>query len=540
METVITAAAPLSQLCGSQVSHLNEPSYSSILAFPPELLAKIVANTLDPPALVDPIFNPSGNAMELLNISHVSSFFRQVTVGEPALWAMAPYLNAVHQDFLETILERSQPYTFNLSFMEDGSLTEDDQIWRLALSHFHRVSRLHIEAMVVSEGDLLVSLFSKSAPSLTECIIQFFGNRTVALCDLSSHPFNDDAPNLRKLDLTNCSVRVRHYPAFAALRDVTVVHLVDEVQHDDRTLLPIDDFIQCRNKLNSLQSLTLHSCIQDPDPESSTRLSSQDSIYLPSLKHFVLKSTIDGCHGLGKILRLPETCSRSITVTFPLHWEPEQLGDAVRAAEAVASFIPSLEYTVCAGGIRGSVPSMRLFIAGQRYPTVTIRFGISAPDAHPDMDLFLLQVGRGLASTLATPLSTIKFLHMHLDGVKTSLVGYLLRPLIKIMKNLEEFVAQGPDVWANGTIVWILDYSIAPNLKKLRVPLDDMMHSAAALRGTAQFLLVRPEIREVTFGVSPSITEEMGHAASDGIRCLIRDVSKDFPGSLVLDWIELQ
>ncbi|KAF6755584.1 hypothetical protein DFP72DRAFT_1067390 [Ephemerocybe angulata] len=507
----------------------------TILTLPPELLSKIIANTLSPPS------SESGNAVELLNISHVSSYFRDITVNEASLWAIVPYLNAVHHDFLETILERSQPYAINLSFTDDASLVEESQVWRQAVSNFHRVSRLHVEVIEASEGGILGSLFSISAPALKECIIHFFGNRIVPLDDLFPPSFNNNAPNLRKLDLTNCSIRPERYPGFPNLRDLTVMHL--GTRHNDLALLPADGFFLCRDSLHSLQSLTLYSCIRVSDSESAAGHSFQGPLHLPSLQHFTLKTTIEGCSTLGKILRLPTACFRVITMTISPHWVPEQLDDAVIAAEAAASFIPAeLEYTTCAGGMWGLAPSLYLFTAGQPTASVTIRFGIPTPNTPPDLDLFLLQVGRVLALNREAPLSTILFLHMCLPGtrpsiVSTSLLPYLLRPLIKPMKNLVDFASQGSDVWANGTIDWVLDQSHSPNLKNLMVPLDDIVQGPGALEGIVRFLTVRPEISKVTFRVSPSTVEELGHAASDGLRCLIQDISKDFPGSVALDWV---
>ncbi|KAF6745563.1 hypothetical protein DFP72DRAFT_1077342 [Ephemerocybe angulata] len=316
-------------------------------------------------------------------------------------------------------------------------------------------------------------------------------------------------------------------------------------RHSDLALLPTDSFFLCRDSLKSLQSLTLSSCIRVSDSESAAALSFQGPLHLPSLQHFGLKTTIEGCSSLGKILRLPVACSRVITITISPHWAPEQLDDAVIAAEAAASFIPAeLEYTACAGGMWELAPSLYLFTAGQPTAIVTIRFGIPTPNTPPEIDLFLLQVGRILGLNREASLSTIRSLHWHMylpgtrpSHVSTSLLPSLFTPLMKRMKSLTDFMSQGSDVWANGMILWVLDQSHAPNIKNLTVPLDDIVQGPGALGGIVSFLSVRPEIGKVTFRVSPTTVEEMGHAASDGLRCLIQDISKDFPGSVALDWV---
>lgn len=539
----------------------HEPNITSCL--PTELLSKIFHHMLDPFDAVEKHIYPERNALELLRVSHVSSYFREVAVNDPSLWAKAPYVNDVHEDFLPVILRRSEPCAIELSFGDYKGLSEDAQTKEQLVQHFSRVSKLQVQIGVPYENSTLKSLFSLPAPSLTDCTLLFLVHSNTSLDSFDRdvlRPFNERAPLLQHLHLINCTIPPEYYDTFPKLSSLSMMQYIgDGLLEDHIPFMPIDDIFKLGKGLSSLHTLTLIKCVQRGGVEFDLDVS-QGPVYLPSLRHFHLETSVEGCQQLAKVLKVPATCARELTIIFPGHYR-FGLEAANAAAEAVSLFISlNVRYRECSITVVRTAPSLRLVaICGS---ISTLRFEVSElnvdlPDpaqhlgggARPSFlrtatgiltpkDIFLHQVWLTLSTSLRRPLSTVLVLNLWVgDG---SPAPCLLVELLKSMRCLKELACRTSNLWAHPYIHILLEHDTTPALTKVKIPLDDDVVRPEVLLALNQFLRSRREVREVTFRVPTSTLASMGYAAPDAVRCLIRSVSEHFPDTVALDWVRFQ
>ncbi|KAF6745576.1 hypothetical protein DFP72DRAFT_1077354 [Ephemerocybe angulata] len=526
--------AAVAQKAHSATTDIKAPR--NICDMPIEILSKVFLDTLDPLDAVDPVFNPSSNAVTLLNISHASSFLREAVIGDSSLWAVVPYLNGIHTDFLKAILERSQQTAINLTLLDDGRVWEADENWNEARWHFDRISKLHIEVDPISEGFILHTFLSRPAPSLTECRIHFVGFRNVPLNKLlnSRDPrlFDDDAPHLHTLKLTNCWIRPKHYSSLPSLRQVAVQsqYNSDRAYREGHSFMALEDLLGGHSLANSfiyLQDLALINCIQHSDrPEGPTF---QQPIHLPSLERFTLETTIGDCHQLATNFRLPKTCSRIITSTSHRHRQLK-LEDASAAGVALSLFVPSdAPNTHCAVGTSDLTPFLRFT---NSYSTVTLRLRLPGrKDPHFDAHMFLVEVGMALAPALGTRVSTISTVHLQFEKLSPS--SGLLLPLLRLM-DVKEITSQSSELWADPCIQALARHENVPSLRKLQMPLEDSICEAEDLAGVSRFLRSREDVQEIVFQVDLSRLGDMEHDEMDSV---IRDLTRNFPSTVDLKWV---
>ncbi|KAF6751274.1 hypothetical protein DFP72DRAFT_495621 [Ephemerocybe angulata] len=475
-----------------------------ITKFPAELLLKIFLDTLDRHRK-GPRSTTKAGAINLLHLSHTSSRFRKLVINDPSLWAMVPFLNGVHPDFLLAILSRSQPLTFELAFREDETLLGEDRAWDQIVLNFRRVSRLHVEISEAHEGAKTKSLLYLDSPSLTHCTVYCMGAHAKQLNHSTPHilPFRNSAPLLRGIDLINCYLPIGRY--LPSLSSFIICNAADS---DVAPSIPISDLLQWGQSFASLTKLTLSNCIQPfVDLEAMYHLG---PIPLPSLDFFFLEASPECCRQLGRIIRLRSTCSRSITViTSPDYYS--NLADAATFAESVLSFIPTdLVYMECVLGMGDGYLTVRLVKTEGRRLAMSIRFNtdnlnvsLSIPSHHllalhpiTEKDLFLYQICHFLTTSLQPILPSISGAHLWFDH--DSVAPHVFRNLLKAMQNVEVVTTRSSRTWANPLLLGLLSQDNVPGLKKIRVPFDEMLGPTTVQRLNG-FLCSRGEVKEVAF-----------------------------------------
>ncbi|KAF5342116.1 hypothetical protein D9611_001701 [Ephemerocybe angulata] len=526
---------------------------STASSLPAEILGKIFHDMLDSFDSAEKHLYSADNAQALLKISRVSSYFREVVISDPSLWAKAPYINGIHEDFLPIILSRSEHCTLELSFMEDESLAKNPQLRSQITSHFKRVSRLQVELAVAYEGSVLQSLLSTSAQSLIECTILLLGDRNVPLEFFNGRvlgPFDNHAPILRSLNLVNCYLPPMHYSSFPSLSDISIQYIGDQLLQDALPFMPAGDLFRWPAGFKYLRTLTLFNCIERPAFVALG--ASQVPVALPSLRCFILETSTEGCQHFAHALQLPTSCSRSITIIFPQ--ERQGLEDAYSAAHAASLFIPlDVRYKQCSVGTPSDPPYFRL-IADRMVATLRFKLSQVHLDELPEpvhllirmlcfpqtssltaKHIFLYQIWTAITSALTKPLSTIPILNLWFG--KDSLAPCLLLELIQAMSRMEEVVFRTNDLLAHPSIQACLDRDNAPTLNKLEIPLDNESENLKVKATLTEFLHHRREVKGVTFRVRDSTLAGLGYAAPDAIRNMIRNISEDFPNFVFVTWI---
>ncbi|KAF6751276.1 hypothetical protein DFP72DRAFT_495660 [Ephemerocybe angulata] len=540
---------------------------TTTLHLAPEILSKVFYETLQPFDSVDHRVNPANNALQLLDLTHVSSYFRQVAVSDGSLWAEVLYLNGVHADFFVAILERSRGYFISLCFMEDSSLLFDPCVWTRLLLNFNKVRRLQIGVGDSSGGATLKFILSFEAPFLEDLTIQWCGDRNACLDYFEGRilrqPFMNGAPRLRKLHLINCFFPSKHYSAFPNLANLSVMYIGDDDNHDHPPLISILDLSEGLGRFNSLTTLTLSTgCIDPGDFESDIQ---QAPVHFPRLLRFNFMTTTAACRQLASILRLPAGCSRNIHLSFP---PPPHPGvgvlDATSAAEAAALFVPSdVEFKRCVVGMADDdEPFLRLIALGPSTPRIAVEMSFKLSDVaihslHPQnqlptihyfpgistrtftvTDIFLHQLCTTLSIILRKRLSVVSTLYVWF-GCESPAV-FIAVSLLRSMTNIHEIVSHASDLWANPSIQEFLSWDNAPSLRTLIIPIDETVQSARVLAGISAILRSRSDIGGVIFRVRSATIAEMGYAAPDELRSLIRGISEGFPDTVSLDWVEYQ
>lgn len=516
---------------------------------PFEVMSEIFMHFLLGCASID---DKPSKARKLLRLSHICAYFRHVILNDPSLWADLPYLNGVHEDFLEAIMVRSYPSLFSLSCTEDDTLTDRTKVWQTMDEHAWRISGLRICVSEGFDGDLVEYFLGIPAPHLKECSIDFRGDRNVNLDALiPPHLFNHPPP-LQTLRLINCHISPNALP-LAGLRDV---RLVSREGATDRSecRLPASQLATRRLQFDSLHTLHLINSIQ-----SAETLVSADCLDLRSLQRFVLEASTDVCVQMRLLCLLPRRCSRTITFTFP---PDEDDQDPARVAKVAVLFVPEVyQFSDCSIGLED--PSQR--------PCVTLTW----PGAHPTavtlrFNLFQLEgrnMGRGLTQYIAglNPLLAIcagryppeRFLRRlwsqlieslgpHLAHVTTlalSLDSKSNAPLhlvqtIQAMPNLRVVLTDGPTpgTWLNQWTRQILRPVNAPRLEGLVVPFD--VDAQGEVVGAIRQLLLSWEASlEVTFRVPAHYASTFGYAASEEICTRIGELTHSFPATARLKWV---
>ncbi|KAF6751284.1 hypothetical protein DFP72DRAFT_495775 [Ephemerocybe angulata] len=542
---------------------LPEQTGFTLSDFPSEVLSEVFYHVVDSQSAIGHSA-AHARAVNLLHLSQVSAYFRHVAINSSSLWAMIIYIERVNVGFLEAMLARSDPSPFDLTFVEGADLSAHDQIWSLIFANFYRVANLHVEVAEGYNGRVLGGLLRLPAPSMSQCTIHFIGDRNVCLDDFFpriSAPFSSYSPALRRLNLSNCFISMKYSPRSLSQVSIRCIGN-DAYNHSPR--LQLRSLADWHRRFDCLQPLDLYDCFEECTEADTARIAAQTPVYFPSLRLFTLRTTsTEVCREVASIIQLPATCSRNIIIVFSSQ-RMFEMEEAATAVQAVTKFVPvQTEYAECAISMGDNRPFLRLIAARPRSSVITLRFALSdlkvrnwnaisvgtllrmlsrtwgggAPTLATN-NRILYQIWTALGGTLSAVLSSIPILHLWIN--KESPAQFLLHDIFKHLRGVREIRSQTSDLWANSTIHHLLTRELIPSLNKIRIPLDDATTSLAVIKGLGCFLQARREVRTVVFRIRSSTLRRMGYAAFEEIRSVIRDVSRDFPDTVSLDWAELR
>ncbi|KAL0953739.1 hypothetical protein HGRIS_004928 [Hohenbuehelia grisea] len=253
---------------------------------PPELLARIFLFCATPPTQDD--FGGHSSLSWMKEVSHICQHWREVALGCPRLWSNISFSRP---HWVEEMLKRSKMAP--LSVKADMTYITPRQLEALksSLEHVGRTTELHMLAYKTTFNKYLTVL-DKPAPMLESLFLRGPRYNRFATSDSFALPdsfLNAHAPNLRRLELDQCSISWSS-PLLHNLRDLRL--------HD--SLRPsMSDLLPALEAMKNLTSIDLKNCL--PSGINDHDLWAD----LPGLKHITLEDNAEECVTLLSRLQYP-------------------------------------------------------------------------------------------------------------------------------------------------------------------------------------------------------------------------------------------
>ncbi|KAJ2911853.1 hypothetical protein MD484_g8560, partial [Candolleomyces efflorescens] len=535
------------------------PAVLSILLLPPEVLSVIFYWTV---CDLQPHVPHSvrSQAYDLLSISHTSRYFRRVALDDPLLWSFVPFMTGCHEDFFAAILRRASPIPLHLQIVENAQLHQrpNNRTWSLLVRNRSNIGFLSLHVAHGVSGCLAKWLLSTRAPELRECVVMFHGAQPVSL-NLQNFNngcvFDNYAPVLKTLDLVNCHLPPNHarFPQLSTF-SIRNTCIVDPTE----SLARLEDLHLWKPSFSGLRSLVLFTAFATPPIDISNRV----ALELPLLSSLMVIANATVCHQLANMLRFPSNCDRIITVQLP-RGRKSTRRDAEEAAMAAASFIPKgIVYSRSWIVMHPKLHTIRFMKETQlivmkfdlahlevmRGPPLVLhlmRSNLPALASSPFLsrDLFLGNIWRKMAELLSDAGVLEMVTSLNLDFHPLDPYGPVTAyPLMYGMQNVLSIGAlESTHVWANPLFSWTLvSGDVFPKLQTIVVRLQEEELDMSARKCLSTYLfnrqLVHP-IPKVLFSVAPALRQQLGYAFPDAIRICLRQITQDFPKSIMIDWI---
>ncbi|RXW18462.1 hypothetical protein EST38_g7394 [Candolleomyces aberdarensis] len=531
----------------------------NISTLPTELIQAIVNEVV----ATDPLELHSSNrgqAIDLVNITHLNSRLRQVVINDPILWAQVAFLNGINLQFLQAILLRSLPYTIHLAFTEDNTLPEG-QILQSVMGQLFRVACLQVEVAEGYDGTFVKSLLAAPVPNLRNCVVRFRGSRHVCLNPEPVDLFSNHAPHLETLDLLNCYLLPTTH-RFQRLSSVSNRYFGDETVNAGHLLsfTSVQDLIEWKGQLSGLTALTLFNCITPVDAVDNSGLPALD---LPLLCTLTIAAAPTVCEQLAKVLRFPPQCDCKVTILFSRQRISRQ--DVANAAASACAFVPlhqsfmqcrlttledrhSLQLVNTHGGI--FVLEFKFHLLELMVPK-SIHFCIWALNltlrcfnggSFSVDGLMAYSLWDSLSSNLSDRLEGVSELSLALHWLKPPMNVALSRFFLA-MPCVQSVNFHVPKIWGDSDFLRIAFRSkIFPSLQTISLELHEVLSVDARL-GLADFLQYRQHRCRVTIGsvqfvISPGLVRDMGFASLEGVKLMVGEIACQFPDDVYLDWVE--
>jgi hypothetical protein len=257
-------------------------------------IGKALSNS---PGKYPPVTFSRDSKFEVL-VSHVSSHWRAVALGCPALWSnirgwMAP--SRILEEF-ETYLERSKGYPLDVTFSFDSALPQSERemaLISLISAHVGRWRNVCLDMeFLPTYLMVLASIHKHSAP-----LLQYF-----SICPFSDPPANSDdphgpiftggAPNLKHLRLSGSALSILQPPLGA----VTTLHLEYPNKDWSMTYTRFNDII---SSSHLLENLSMYGIVITEWPTGLRTLS------IPSLRSLRMQGTADFVYALTSAIAAP-------------------------------------------------------------------------------------------------------------------------------------------------------------------------------------------------------------------------------------------
>ncbi|KAJ2911829.1 hypothetical protein MD484_g8585, partial [Candolleomyces efflorescens] len=536
------------------------PAVLSVLSLPSEILSDIFFWAICDYSPHVP-HSSRTQALNLLSITHTSSTFRQVALNNPLLWSFVPFMNGVHQDFFEAMLNRASTIPFHLHVVENVDLIghPNHHVWNLVVKKRCNIGALSIHVFQGLPGTIAKWLLSLRAPELRECITIFHDAQPIAL-DLqgfnSGRLFGDYAPYLERLELVNCHLPVDH-ARFPKLSTVSIRNTTTINPAQQHTLMRLEDLHLWQPSFYLLENLILFTVFDTPHALLDCR-----KLDLPVLRSLMIVANTAVCYHLATILLYPATCDCCVTIQLPRGRKATRL-DAEAAAAAAALFVTREDkYARCWVVMQPRWHAIR-FMKGTQL--IILKFDFSSLEVTPGPPLALHLMSSNIPLPRSTPYLSHDFFlgkiwgkladilgdagilagvtRLNLDFSPMEIYGPVTAyPLLHGMHNVRCIgTVESPHAWVNPLLPWSLVRGNAfPLLHTLVVRVAEEKPDKVARVNLSTFLYNRQltyPLAKILFSVAPSFARELGYAFPDAIRICIHDIAYDFPNSVKLDYV---
>ncbi|KAJ2927670.1 hypothetical protein H1R20_g9425, partial [Candolleomyces eurysporus] len=317
------------------------------------------------------------------------------------------------------------------------------------------------------------------------------------------------------------------------------------------------DCLRFRVQFRYLRQLVLWNVVQSSDATSP--IPGPPPVELPVLESFILLGNGPVCKQLAEVFRIPSKCHRSITVCFACDRACVS-GDAVIAMWAASLFIPDdIEFTSCVLEADSNMQTLKLSPISREpiiklnllvtsslrfHPPGPITFLIRASALIPPFswlpgfaltgqDDFSFILWHFLASARKDAFSSISLLTLSF-GDQTAAPHFFV-PLLELMPNVGMVAATIPQVYSNPSFINIIRrQELLPKVTSLGIPLNG---DTVDVTYIPQLLRHKGAIKQVVFYISPIYLAEMEHDNPDPVQAAIRDLVKDFPKGVEIEWL---
>ncbi|KAF8138777.1 hypothetical protein EV363DRAFT_545421 [Boletus edulis] len=240
---------------------------------------------------------PIPAAPSWVNVSYVSSHWRNVALNCPVLWT---YLFVTSRPWTEELLARSKqaPLKVKAHLHSQDTKLRAVCFVEQVMDHLERIQELHLRFSTSYHP--ILSKLSSRAPCLQSLVVVSLVDRYGSWYP-ASVPFGGDTPALRTVELTNCPV-----PWYSLkLTGLTTLHL--------NSLSPLcqQNMAEFLTTLSCMQDLT-HLYLEDALASASGFLSSaafhtSQKINLPHLSHLLIAAPLSTIIALLSCVNIPLT-----------------------------------------------------------------------------------------------------------------------------------------------------------------------------------------------------------------------------------------
>ena len=483
---------------------------------------------------------------DIISVSHVNLLFREISTKNPRLWANFPSLNIASEDFLASILERSSPLPFCLSYIEEANGLPINA-WLVATRHTSRLKGFCVEIPggVTANGIFAKSFLSLTLSQIERCIVVFQGFQNVRLFDPTDFP-NAVAPHLKNLYLTNCHISPQsNVFNHGQIASVGITYLAGLTGPDAPASILLTDCRLWSAQFASLKNLVLWNCVSGPLLEEPTT----NRLHLPLLETLAVGAKFSVAARIASYLSLPPQCLRTINFLFPGTVCTE---DAQVAASAMPTFLTKEEvFQECHLSFDRLAPTVQC-VRGKamvffRFHLNNVRTNIDpnipsvfnspcAINTVTPVDIWNLALWEAVSSQLPTFTKSVWDLKVRFPP-NNPFGPFILPSVIPAIPNISSLGFQFPKVYATHSTV--TRELVLTKLEKLTLRLADGDWTDAFKAGVVHFLQRRiatgSPLREVLLVMNHGLCRALG---ADGIRVMLAEVSEMLPAAVTVKWVE--
>ena len=278
------------------------------------------------PDLLEPLFilasidpNEQWTSFTALSISQVCHSWRFIALSLPILWANLVEFEERSESWNVEMLRRSDTYPIDLSRRDFVPRAEN--IISKELDHLARLRTYRVMFDSTAQETLITKL-SNEAPQLVHLDLSYSGPSVGGRLEFPSSLLGDDAPLLRQLELTRCTIDLSS-PLLINLSTLSIRNV-------NMAIAPtLSQWISALRRMPGLTTLSIQDSFS-PLPQTLVHPSpSKSPVELPYLSELYLDGHISNVALLLRDLAFPKNCGMMLSCTEA---EPGPLFEIVRDA----------------------------------------------------------------------------------------------------------------------------------------------------------------------------------------------------------------